>query len=280
MFEEEDINRLIKAFYDCGGYDFSGYSLKSFMRRVEKVLFDYKMDIYALINAIKIDNNFLEQVVKDITVNTTEIFRDPAAWQVLKYRVLPRMHAKKEINIWHAGCSIGMEVYSMEILLYEAGLFDRANIYATDVNADVLEVAKQGVFSYRSASEYLSNYNKALCFNPYDTEERISIPIEKYMDINPQKDSLKMKPFLVGKAKFKKHNLVCHANPFGIKYDIILCRNVLIYFNQQLQNKMFMEFWKYLGEEGILMLGIHESILGPMASKFEKKGLVYQKKLI
>lgn len=278
MFSEDDIKLLVKALRDCGGYDFSNYSLKSFMRRVEKVLYDNKMDIYTLINAVKIDSQFLEKVVKDVTVNTTEIFRDPVIWQTLKYRVLPKLHAQKQINIWHAGCSIGMEVYSMEILLCEAGLLERANIYASDINSDVLEVAKSGIYSYRNAADYIDNYTKALCVNPYNYDEKINIPLSKYMEFDQSRDLLKVKPFLLNKAQFKKHNLVSDPNPFNVKYDIILCRNVLIYFNQFLQNKLFFDFWNYLSDNGTLCLGIHESILGAMSSRYEKKGLIYEKK--
>ena len=278
MFDENDIKELIRALRECGGYDFSNYSLKSFMRRVEKVLYDNKMDIYALINAIKIDRDFLEQVVKDITVNTTEIFRDPTVWQTMKYRLLPKLNSQEQINIWHAGCSIGMEVYSMEIMLYEAGLLDKANIYASDINTDVLKTSETGIYSHRNATEYINNYNKALCINPYNYEERISTPITRYMDFDEKKDQIRIKQFLLGKTVFKKHNLVSEGNPFGIKYDIILCRNVLIYFNQILQNKLFADFWNYLVDDGALIIGIHESILGPMASKYEKKGLIYTKK--
>ena len=279
MFEEQDIKELIRALRDCGGYDFSNYSLKSFMRRVEKVLYDYKMDIYALTNAIKIDRQFLDQVVKDVTVNTTEFFRDPSVWQAMKYRLLPKLHSQKNINIWHAGCSVGMEVYSMEIMLCEAGLLDKSTMYATDINADVLETAKKGIYGHRNAQEYINNYNKGLCVNPYNFEERINTPIQKYMDFNEREDTIKVKQFLLGKTTFKKHNLVSDPNPFrGVKYDIILCRNVLIYFNQTLQNKLFGEFWEMLVDGGTLVLGIHESILGPWANKYEKKGLLYTKK--
>ncbi|MCQ2249940.1 MAG: hypothetical protein MJZ66_02400 [Bacteroidales bacterium] len=278
MFEERDIHELIRALRDCGNYDFSNYSLKSFMRRVEKLLYDNKMDIYALTNAIKIDRVFLEQVVRDITVNTTEIFRDPSVWQAMKYRLLPKLHSQKEINIWHAGCSIGMEVYSMEIMLYEAGLLDKTNIYATDINTDVLKTAENGTYSLRNVKEYLDNYNKALCVNPYNFEERGTTPISKYVDMDERHDVMRMKPYLLNKATFKKHNLVSDPNPFGIKYDIILCRNVLIYFNQTLQSKIFGDFWNSLVDDGTLVLGIHESILGPWAGKYEKKGLMYSKK--
>lgn len=279
MLEEQDIKALIKALRDCGGYDFSNYSLKSFTRRVEKILYDNKMDIYTLTNAIKIDRDLLDQVVKDVTVNTTEFFRDPSVWQAMKYRLMPKLHSQKNINIWHAGCSIGMEVYSMEIMLYEAGLLDKTTIYATDINADVLETAKRGIYSHRNASEYISNYNKGLCINPFNFEERINVPIQKYMDFNEREDTIKIKSFLLNKTTFKKHNLVSDPNPFvDTKYDIILCRNVLIYFNQALQNKLFGDFWNMLVDGGTLILGVHESILGPWASKYEKKGQLYTKK--
>ncbi|MCQ2252028.1 MAG: hypothetical protein MJZ61_01120 [Bacteroidales bacterium] len=278
MFDETDIKELIRALRECGGYDFSNYSQKSFMRRIEKVLADNKMDIYMLINSIKIDRQFLEQIVKDITVNTTEIFRDPSAWQIMKYRLLPKLQNKKEINIWHAGCSIGMEVYSMEIMLYEAGLLDKANIYASDINTDVLETARKGVYCYRNAKEYTDNYTKALCVNPYNFEEKIDIPLSKYMLFDEKNDTLTVKPFLLNKAEFKKHNLVSDPNPFNRKYDIILCRNVLIYFNQNLQNKIFGDFWNALEDDGTLVLGIHESILGPWNDKYEKKGVMYTKR--
>jgi len=167
----------------------------------------------------------------------------------------------------------------MEIMLCEAGLLDKSTMYATDINADVLETAKKGIYGHRNAQEYINNYNKGLCVNPYNFEERVNTPIQKYMDFNEREDTIKVKQFLLGKTTFKKHNLVSDPNPFrGVKYDIILCRNVLIYFNQTLQNKLFGEFWEMLVDGGTLVLGIHESILGPWANKYEKKGLLYTKK--
>ncbi|MCQ2974710.1 MAG: hypothetical protein MJ211_07860 [Bacteroidales bacterium] len=279
MFNQEDIFLLIKAIKDNGGYDFSNYSEKSFARRVEKVLIDYRLDIYSLINRVKIDKPFLEEIIKSITVNTTELFRDPQAWQALKYRVLPRLLSKSEINIWHAGCSIGLEVYSMIILLNELGVLNKTKIYATDINSDVLKTAESGVYSYRAVSEYLNNFNSALCENPYNFDEHLVITHDQYFDINKFKDTFKVKPEFLGKVIFKKHDLVNDKNPFDIKYDLILCRNVLIYFNNSLQNKLFVDFWNYLQPNGALLLGIHESIIGPLSAKFDKKGLVYFKKL-
>ena len=278
-FEDPDILTFIKALKDYGGYDFSNYSDKSFVRRVEKVMMDYRIDMHTLINKVKFDRNFLEEVVKAITVNTTELFRDPQVWHAIKYRILPRLASKREINIWHAGCSNGLEVYSMIILLNELGMLHRCHIYATDLNTDVLRIAQQGVYSYRSVSEYLGNFNSVLCENPYNFDEHLVVTFEKYFDINKIKDTFKIKPAYLGLAAFKKHDLVRDTNPFNIYYDIILCRNVLIYFNTTLQNKLFLDFWNYLDTTGSLVLGIHESIIGPLSAKYEKKGLIYNKKV-
>ena len=279
MFEPPDILTFIKTLRDYGGYEFSNYSDKSFMRRVEKILMDNRIDLKTLITRVKFDPNFLEEVVKDITVNTTELFRDPQVWHAIKYRILPRLASKREINIWHAGCSTGLEVYSMMILLNELGMLYRSHLYATDLNTDVLKTAQKGVYSYRSVSEYLDNFNKVLCENPYNFDEHLVVSYEKYFEINKVKDTFKIKPDFLDKAVFKKHDLVLDPNPFDIKYDIILCRNVLIYFNNTLQNKLFMDFWNYLDTNGSLVLGIHESIIGPVTAKYDKKGLIYNKKV-
>ena len=279
MFEPPDILTFIKTLRDYGGYEFSNYSDKSFMRRVEKILMDNRIDLKTLITRVKFDHNFLEEVVKDITVNTTELFRDPHVWHAIKYRILPRLASKREINIWHAGCSTGLEVYSMMILLNELGMLYRSHLYATDLNTDVLKTAQKGGYSYRSVSEYLDNFNKVLCENPYNFDEHLVVSYEKYFEINKVKDTFKIKPDFLDKAVFKKHDLVLDPNPFDIKYDIILCRNVLIYFNNTLQNKLFMDFWNYLDTNGSLVLGIHESIIGPVTAKYDKKGLIYNKKV-
>lgn len=275
-----DILQLIKTLKINGGYNFENYSIKSFTRRIEKIIMDNRTDIYAINNRLKVDRQFLEHVVKEITVNTTELFRDPQIWQAIKYRVLPRLVDKKQINIWHAGCSIGLEVYSMLILLSESGLLHKTNIYATDINTDVLSIAQKGEYNYRLNIEYLDNFDKAMRKNPLNFDEHIDLPFDKYLEFNQLKDYIKIKPSLLGKAVFKKHDLVNDTNPFDIKYDIILCRNVLIYFNHDLQNKILADFRNYLLENGTLVLGIHESILGAPSAGFTKKGFIYTKNAI
>lgn len=278
QIEPAAVKLFIRALQTSGGYDFSEYSEKSFARRIEKIMIDNRMDIFTLINKVKVDPIFMENVVKNITVNTTELFRDPNMWQTLRYRVFPHLANKSKIRIWHAGCSIGLEVYSMEILLKELGLFDKTEIYASDINSDVIEVARKGIYNYKINIDFLDNFEKALNHNPYDFSQKLHADYNKYLTLDKDKNTISINGELLGKAFFRKHDLVRDPNPFNVPYyDLILCRNVLIYFNADLQNKVIMKFHSYLDKEGYLVLGIHESILGNPTLNFTKKGLFYQK---
>lgn len=274
----EDATLFINAIKNQSDYDLSDYSDKSLKRRIEKILADYKTDVYGIASKMRKEPEFVEKIVKEITVNTTELFRDVTAWQNLKFRILPKFKENNIINIWHAGCSTGQEVYSMLILLNELDLLDKAKIYATDINTDVIEVAKKGVYKYRFNLGYLDSFDKVLKENPFNYDEHKDVPYSKYFDIDKAQDTIRMKPFLREKPVFRKLDLVKGENIFYTKFDIILCRNVLIYFNNKLQNKVFELFHKSLFDGGYLILGIHESMLGPMTSKFEKKGNNYVKK--
>ncbi len=276
--EKDDILRIIDTIKKASSYDFTDYSEKSFARRIEKILIDTKLDIEGLIKQLKSSKEFLEHIVKEITVNTTELFRDPKMWHTIKYRILPRFQEQDTINIWHAGCSTGQEVYSMSILLNEMNMLDKCNIFASDLNLDALEIAKRGEYKYRFNVEYIDNFNKVIRQNPYNFEEVIDIPFTKYFDIDLTKDLLKAKPILKQKPIYRKQDLVREDNVFYTKFDIIFCRNVLIYFNYDLQNRIFENFHKNLFNKGTLILGIHESMLGPVSSKYIKKGMYYLKK--
>ena len=273
-----DLQQFITAVRNYSSYDFSEYSDKSLKRRLAKVLVDYKLDTTGLIGQMRNNNVLVEQVVKDITVNTTELFRDPHIWQHVKHVLLPKLKLQPTINIWHAGCSTGQEVYSMLIVLHEHNLLERTKLYASDLNNDVLQIAKKGVYKFRFNIAYLDNFDKALKENPLNYEEYSDVPYSKYFEIDKEKDAIKMHSFLCEKPTFKKHDLVKEPNPFYLKFDLIICRNVIIYFNYDLQNKVFDLFYNNLYPNGFLWLGMHESIMGPFASKFEKVGHFYQKK--
>jgi len=276
--EPEDISKVIQVIKSSSTYDFSNYSIKSFTRRIEKTLFDFKLDINGLVKNIKSSPEFVEELVKNITVNTTELFRDPKAWQSLRFRILNQFNDNRKINIWHAGSSTGQEVYSMLILLSELGLLERANVFATDINEDVLAVAKLGEYSYRFNLEYFENFNKVICENPLNFEVKNNVPYSKYFEIDKKNDQIKVHDFLRKKPVWLKHDLVNEANIFNTKFDLILCRNVLIYFNTELQSKVFETFYQSLFRSGVLMIGIHESIIGPLANSFLKSGLLYIRK--
>ncbi len=278
MLVDQDVQKVINTYRRYSKYDFEGYSIKSFTRRIEKILIDYKLDQLAFLKKLREDSVFLEQTVKDITVNTTELFRDPKVWHAVKYRILTRYEQQDTINIWHAGCSTGQEVYSMLILLNEMGLFDKVNVYASDINEDVLNIARSGIYKYRFNLDYIENYTQVIKQNPYNFEDFKDIPFEKYFDVDVSKDTMQAKAFLRQKPLFRKQDLVKKENVFYTKFDIIMCRNVLIYFDYELQNKTLDFFQQLLYNKGSLILGVHESILGAIASKFIKKGVYYLKK--
>lgn len=252
-----DIKRFTNAILTKYGYDFTDYALSSFKRRVILVLKRYGMaSMDVLINRVVNDIPFFDQVLRDITVNTTEMFRDPTFFRALRTQVVPILASRPEFNIWHAACSTGEEVFSLAILLKEEGLLSRANIYATDINHQVLKKAAQGRFALRNVPLFTQNYEqsgpKAALTDYYKTEGN-----EMVFD-----------PTLIKDIKFKHHDLAVDDHFY--KFDLILCRNVMIYFNQQLQNRVFEMLHQSLFVGGYLTLGAKESMVWcRIADKFE-----------
>lgn len=278
VVSDQELLVFINILKRSSNYDFSEYSDKSLKRRVLKVMSDFNLDFAGFIQSIKTNTDFTERVVKEITVNTTELFRDPPVWHLLRSRILPRFKNNRTINIWHAGCSTGQEVYSMMILLSEMGMLEKSKIFATDLNTDVLEDAKKGEYRFRFNIGYLDNFDKVIKQNPLNYEEFKDVPYENYFTIDRVRDTITMKKELTEKPIFRKHDLVKWDNQFYSKFDLILCRNVIIYFNYSLQNKVFNLFHDNLYTNGVLLLGLHETILGPWANRFERMGQAYIKK--
>jgi chemotaxis protein methyltransferase CheR len=274
----QDIQAFIIAVKSLSDYDFTDYSDKSLKRRLSKILIDYDLTPELLVEKVRTDRAFLEQTVKDITVNTTELFRDPPIWHSLRYDILPIYQELPRFNIWHPGCSTGQEVFSMMILLNEMGLLQKSSIYATDINGDVLDVARKGVFKYRFNEAYLDNFDSVIRENPRDSNIYFNVPYSKYFHVDRTRDNIRMNKLLLEKPVYKKQDLVRDTNPFDTMYDLVVCRNVIIYFNYDLQNKVFKLFLDNMNRGACLVLGIHESILGPYASRFEKKYQAYFKK--
>jgi len=270
--KETEINLFLDTIKKESGYNFDDYSIKSFTRRLHKILLDQRTDMVGLIKKISSKKDFLEQIVKDITVNTTEIFRDPEIWRTINKDIIPSLKNEQRINIWHAGASTGQEVYTMLIMLKQHGLFEKSKIYASDINIDVLKVAESGKYKYREIDEYIKNFN-----DTYEETEN-NYNINDYFKISRNRNLIRVKQNLLEKVQYKKHDLTNLTNPFAVKYNVIFCRNVLIYFNHKLQNKIFKMFYDSLFTGGTLIVGKHESILGGIADKFEKKGTIYIKK--
>jgi len=275
---DKDIELFLKALKANSEYDFTDYSEKSFKRRITKVLTDNRMSLDTMLEEIRHNKDFTEKIIREITVNTTELFRDPVVWQALKSKVLMRFHEYSSFNIWHAGCSTGQEVYSFCILLNEMGLLNKARIYATDINSEVLDMAKKGVYKYKFNVNYLENFDKVIRENPAHPDQLLDIPYEKYFHIDKERDTIQMNDFLLQKPIFRKHDLVRQENIFYVKFDIIFCRNVIIYFNYDLQNKVFNLFSDNLFQGGSLVLGVHETILGPLSNNFNKHDQFYFRK--
>ncbi len=272
-----DIKEFIDVIKETSSYDFSEYSEKSFARRLEKIIEDRNMSLEDIILKMRKKSDFLEEIVKDITVNTTEIFRDTKTWEIFKRDILLKYADKDIIDIWHVGCSTGQEVYSVLILLNEMGLMDKARIVATDLNADVLEIARKGYYRFREIDEFIENYDSVMMSNPKEDSTFKNIPYQKYISINRRKNLIKIKPFLLNKTEFIKHDVVTEGNIFERKFDLIFCRNVLIYFKHQLQNKLFEFFHENLNKGGALIIGRHEGILGNISGKFKKIESIYLK---
>jgi chemotaxis protein methyltransferase CheR len=275
--QEKDVRRFQDTIRDCSSYDFGEYSVSSLKRRLFKVLEQYGTDMNTLTGIIRKDPQTLEEVVKKLMVSTTELFRDPPVWKVVMEELLTMFREQPAIRIWHPGCSTGQEVYSMMILLDQVGLLDRAELFASDINTDVMETAKKGVYRLRFNREYLENFSRVFSEPPVADPDSKFAPYDKYFRIDELSDSIVMHNFLRKKPKYSKIDLVQDENLFKQEFDMIICRNVIIYFNFELQNKVLHLFHRSMGKNGLLVLGKHESIIGPGSNLFKKKGQLYVK---
>lgn len=149
MENSDDLFRFITALRAYTSYDLSDYSDRSLRRRLYKVLDDQRITIDELLAQLAKDPSYGEQLVEAITVNTSELFRDPSVWLLLRSRIYPKFKAQTYLNVWHAGCSMGQEVYSNLMLLNELGLYEKARVYASDINAKIIQAAQKGEYRYR-----------------------------------------------------------------------------------------------------------------------------------
>ncbi len=247
MIDDRELELLINDVYEYYGYDFSGYSRASLKRRVERI---YQLDGYKsfqdFISRIRTEPDYFKTIVEEITVNVTEMFRDPHFYNVLRTEILPVLATKPFIRVWHAGCSTGEEVFSMAILLKEANLLHKSLLYATDLSTTVLNTARKGVFQLRAMQQYSENYIASGGKKDFSDYYTANYGLVKFGDD------------LLDKMVFSQHNLVSDRS-FN-EFDIILCRNVMIYFDKALQEKVLELFDTSLAKLGFLALGTKETM--------------------
>lgn len=242
-----EIQLLTEGIYRHYGFDFRDYSLPSMRRRIWKRIYSEGLTtVSGLIERVLHDSSAMEKLLLDLSINTTAMFRDPTFYKAFRAKVVPMLRTYPFVRIWHAGCSTGEEVYSMAILLQEEGLYDKCRIYATDINENVLQKARSGIFPLNTMQENTSNYitgGGTGTFSDYYTA--------RY-------DYSLFRPSLRENVVFAQHNLVTDAS-FN-HFNVILCRNVLIYFNNVLQDRVQNLFRDSMEMFGILGLGKKETI--------------------
>ncbi len=244
---EVEVECLMEALYLKWGYDFREYSRASLRRRVARYIADNHFErISDLQHELVRDKNRCHHFVRGVTVNVTDMFRDPGFYKVIREQVIPVLKSHPFIKIWHAGCSTGEEAYSMAILLHEEGLGERAVIYATDINSQVLEQASKGLYDQKTLASARENYLESGARGSLD--DFISVAYERFL----------VDPILKHNIVFTQHDLVTDQ-VFG-EMQLVVCRNVMIYFRRELQTKVLTLFHDSLDLGGFLGLGIKESL--------------------
>lgn len=252
-----EIQLLLEAIFLRYGYDFRNYSKAHIKRRIlHRLGISMLSSVTQLQDRILRERAFFIEFLDDLSITVTEMFRDPDFYKALRETVIPKLRTYAYFKIWHAGCSTGEEVLSLAILLKEEGLLDRCQVYATDFNRNVLEIAREGVYQKSDIEQYEKNYELS-----GGTKKLSDYYKSRYGSVIFDKE-------LSNKIVFADHNLVTD-NVFA-DVNLILCRNVMIYFEKELQDKVIGLFYDSLIPSGILCLGTKESI------KFSRHGNLFE----
>ena len=255
--EQLEIELLLEAVHRRYGFDFRQYAQASLKRRLYR-----RLDVEGLATLSQLQDKLLhepacmERLLLDLSINVTSMFRDPSFYVAFREKVVPALHTYPFTRIWCAGCSTGEEVYSLAILLQEEGLYDHCRIYATDINENVLATAREGVFPLDKMQQYTQNYVRAGGKRDFS---------EYYLAAY---DGARFSRTLAENVVFAQHNLAMDRG-FN-EFTVILCRNVMIYFDRELQDRVHTLFHDSLENFGILALGHKESInFTVAASRYE-----------
>ena len=247
LVEPLEIDLLLEALYRAYGYDFRSYARASIERRVRLFLSTSECKtVSEMIGRVLRDKDFFARLVQHFSVSVTEMFRDPFVYRTIRSEVVPLLRTWPHVKIWHAGCATGEEVYSLAIVLKEENLYDRTAIFATDFNDAALQQAKAGIYPIDKIQQATRNYQKAggaASFSDY---------------YHARYDAVALATTLPRHLTFANHNLVCDG-VFG-EMHLVFCRNVLIYFNRELQNRALRLFTESLVHGGFLCLGTREDL--------------------
>ncbi len=245
--ENLEIDLLLEGIYRQYGFDFREYARGSIKRRLWRRIYAERLEsISGLQEKVLHDPDTMNRLLEDLSINVTSMFRDPSFYRAVRTKIVPLLRTYPFIRIWNAGCSTGEETYSLAILLAEEGLYDKTKIYATDINETVLELAKQAVFPIEQMRVYTENYIQAGGTTAFS----------EYYGADTQ--GARFHGSLSDNIIFAQHNLVSDRS-FN-EFHMILCRNVMIYFDRSLQDRVHGLFYSSLGLSGILALGRKESI--------------------
>jgi chemotaxis protein methyltransferase CheR len=244
--EDVEIDLLLEAVWRCCGYDFRDYARASIRRRVRFFMQEEGLStVSAVQDRVLHDTFVLRRFLRNLSVNVTAMFRDPGFYRALREAVVPVLRTYAVVRIWHAGCATGEEVYSMAILLKEEGLYERCQIFATDINEAVLRQARRGEVPLSAMKENTRNYIQAggrqAFARWYTTRDGRAV----------------LDPELRGNVVFAQHNLATDGS-FN-EFNLIVCRNVLIYFNRSLQERVHRLLYQSLVRFGFLGLGSKET---------------------
>ena len=245
--DKEEVYSFLNELNIVYGYDYTEYQIDSIMRRINVAMIkDGICDFSLFKNQVLNNQKLFHNLFLDLSINTTEFFRDPEVFSLIKTKILQYLDSYNHIKIWCAGCSSGKEVYSLAIMLEEAGMLNKTQIYATDINPYVIEEGKNGMYSTATLDKDIGNYRNA-------QGEKSFI---QYFDIT--KGYIKVKTELMKNILFFHHSLLSKGTLN--EFNLILCRNVFIYFNDSLQEKILKNFYNSLDNNGFLVLGKSEGI--------------------
>lgn len=271
LVQNIETEALLKAIYQRYGYDFRDYNKAHVKRRIlHRVAHTGVKSISQLMHKVLHEDHFFDLILKDLSINVTEMYRDPSFYAVMRKEVVPILKTYPYLKVWHAGCATGEEVYSFAILLKEEGLYDRTQLYATDFNPLVLETAKKGIYPISRIKDYTTNYQMSGGTNSFS-----DYYVARY-------DSVILDQSLKKNIVFAEHNLV--TDSVFAETNLIICRNVLIYFNKELQNRVVKLFTDSLIKGGYLGLGSKENLM--FTEVFDQyqvvdgKEKVYKKKVV